>query len=69
VCDDDGKPTLDPGRFARLKVGIEKHCPGVIVQLSTGGRSGAGRARGGMLPLRPDMASLSVVSNNFPTRV
>ena len=26
-------------------------------------------ARGGMLPLRPDMASLSVGSNNFPTRV
>jgi uncharacterized protein (DUF849 family) len=41
----------------------------MIVQLSTGGRSGAGRARGGMLPLRPDMASLSVGSNNFPTRV
>ncbi|MEM6465834.1 MAG: 3-keto-5-aminohexanoate cleavage protein, partial [Pseudomonadota bacterium] len=35
----------------------------------TGGRSGAGEARGGMLPLRPDMASLSVGSNNFPTRV
>ncbi|MDE3080331.1 MAG: 3-keto-5-aminohexanoate cleavage protein, partial [Paracoccaceae bacterium] len=49
--------------------GIEKHCPGMIVQLSTGGRSGAGQARGGMLPLRPDMASLSVGSNNFPTRV
>jgi uncharacterized protein (DUF849 family) len=41
----------------------------MIVQLSTGGRSGAGKARGGMLPLRPDMASLSVGSNNFPTRV
>ena len=41
----------------------------MIVQLSTGGRSGAGQARGGMLPLRPDMASLSVGSNNFPTRV
>ncbi len=41
----------------------------MIVQLSTGGRSGAGKTRGGMLPLRPDMASLSVGSNNFPTRV
>ena len=69
VRDDDGKPTSDPERFARLKEGIEKHCPGMIVQLSTGGRSGAGKARGGMLPLRPDMASLSVGSNNFPTRV
>jgi 3-keto-5-aminohexanoate cleavage enzyme len=69
VRDDEGKPTADPERFARLKEGIEKHCHGMIVQLSTGGRSGAGQARGGMLPLRPDMASLSVGSNNFPTRV
>jgi 3-keto-5-aminohexanoate cleavage enzyme len=69
VRDDEGKPTSDPERFARLKEGIEKHCCGMIVQLSTGGRSGAGKVRGGMLPLRPDMASLSVGSNNFPTRV
>lgn len=41
----------------------------MIVQLSIGGRSGAGQARSGMLPLRPDMASLSVGSNNFPARV
>ncbi|MXQ09143.1 3-keto-5-aminohexanoate cleavage protein [Alphaproteobacteria bacterium GH1-50] len=65
----DQTPTSDPELFGRLKEGIEKHCPGMIVQLSTGGRSGAGQARGGMLPLRPDMASLSVGSNNFPTRV
>ena len=69
VRDDEGKPTSDPDRFARLMEGIRKHCPGMIVQLSTGGRSGAGKSRGGMLPLRPDMASLSVGSNNFPTRV
>jgi 3-keto-5-aminohexanoate cleavage enzyme len=69
VRDDEGKPTSDPERFGRLMEGIKNHCPGMIVQLSTGGRSGAGRARGGMLPLRPDMASLSVGSNNFPTRV
>ena len=69
VRDDEGRPTSDPERFARLKAGIEAHCPGMIVQLSTGGRSGSGKDRGGMLPLRPDMASLSVGSNNFPTRV
>ncbi|MEY8119961.1 3-keto-5-aminohexanoate cleavage protein [Falsihalocynthiibacter sp. BN13B15] len=69
VRDDEGKPTSDPERFARLKEGLERHCPGMIVQLSTGGRSGAGRDRGGMLSLSPDMASLSVGSNNFPTRV
>ena len=66
---EDGKPTSDPERFQRLKEGLEQHCPGMIVQLSTGGRSGAGRERGGMLPLKPDMASLTVGSNNFPTRV
>ncbi|MBC7737926.1 MAG: 3-keto-5-aminohexanoate cleavage protein [Candidatus Saccharibacteria bacterium] len=69
VRDDAGKPTSDPERFAALKQGIETHCPGMIVQLSTGGRSGAGRERGGMLSLRPDMASLAVGSNNFPTRI
>jgi 3-keto-5-aminohexanoate cleavage enzyme len=65
----DQTPSSDPDKFAALKEGLEKHCPGMIVQLSTGGRSGAGKERGGMLALRPDMASLSVGSNNFPTRV
>ncbi len=69
VRDDAGRPTSDPDRFARLQEGLRKHCPGLIIQFSTGGRSGAGRERGGMLSLRPDMASLTVGSNNFPTRV
>ena len=69
VRNDDQTPTADPARFAALKEGLEKHCPGMIIQLSTGGRSGAGRERGGMLSLSPDMASLSVGSNNFPLRV
>ena len=69
VRNDDQSTTSDPEKFARLKEGLEKHCPGMIIQFSTGGRSGAGEERGGMLPLRPDMASLTVGSNNFPTRV
>ena len=69
VRNDDETPSSDPEKFARLKEGLEKHCPGMILQFSTGGRSGAGKTRGGMLPLGPDMASLSVGSNNFPTRV
>ena len=69
VRNDDGTPTSDPERFARLQEGLLKHCPGMIIQFSTGGRSGAGQTRGGMLHLRPDMASLSVGSNNFPSRV
>ncbi|MEM8795180.1 MAG: 3-keto-5-aminohexanoate cleavage protein [Pseudomonadota bacterium] len=69
VRQDDGTPTSDPDRFQRLLEGLRRHCPDLIVQFSTGGRSGADRERGGMLPLRPDMASLAVGSNNFPTRV
>ena len=69
VRNDDQTTSSDPEKFARLKEGLEKHCPGMIIQFSTGGRSGAGLERGGMLPLRPDMASLTVGSNNFPTRV
>lgn len=69
VRNEDETPSSDPEKFARLKEGLEKHCPGMIIQFSTGGRSGAGETRGGMLPLSPDMASLSVGSNNFPTRV
>lgn len=69
VRNEDQTPSSDPDKFAALKEGLQKHCPGMIIQFSTGGRSGAGRDRGGMLPLKPDMASLSVGSNNFPTRV
>jgi 3-keto-5-aminohexanoate cleavage enzyme len=69
VRNDDGTPTSDPEKFARLLEGLRRHCPGMIVQFSTGGRSGAGRERGGMIPLKPDMASLSTGSCNFPTRV
>jgi uncharacterized protein (DUF849 family) len=69
VRKDDGSPTSDPERFAELVAGVRKHCPGMIIQLSTGGRSGAGRERGGMIQLKPDMCSLSTGSCNFPTRV
>jgi len=69
VRNEDETPTSDPEKFARLGEGLKKHCPGMIIQYSTGGRSGSGRERGGMLPLKPDMASLTVGSNNFPTRV
>jgi uncharacterized protein (DUF849 family) len=69
VRTEEGTPTSDPERFGRLLEGLRQHCPGMIVQLSTGGRSGAGRERGGMIPLKPDMCSLSTGSCNFPTRI
>jgi 3-oxoadipate:acetyl-CoA acetyltransferase len=65
----DQTPTSDPDKFAELIAGIKAACPEMIVQVSTGGRSGAGLERGAMLALAPDMASLTVGSNNFPTRV
>lgn len=69
VRNDDGTPTSSPERFAQVLEGIRRHCPGMIVQFSTGGRSGAGRERGAHLELKPDMASLATGSVNFPTRV
>jgi uncharacterized protein (DUF849 family) len=69
VRNDDGSPSSDPDRFAQVLEGILKHCPGMVTQVSTGGRSGSGRERGSMLSLRPDMASLATGSVNFPTRV
>ena len=69
VRNQDQTPSSDPEKFAALLEGLKEHCPGMVIQFSTGGRSGAGTERGRMLPLAPDMASLSVGSNNFPTRV
>jgi 3-keto-5-aminohexanoate cleavage enzyme len=59
----------DPERFAAVQEGVEKHCPGMIVQFSTGGRGRDPSARGSALYLKPDMASLSTGSVNFPTIV
>jgi uncharacterized protein (DUF849 family) len=67
VRNDDQTPTSDPLRFAALLAGLRKACPGLIVQLSTGGRSGKGSERGGMLHLGCDMASLTTGSCNFPS--
>jgi 3-keto-5-aminohexanoate cleavage enzyme len=69
VRKDDQTPASDPDRFAALLAGLRKACPGMIVQFSTGGRSGKGSERGGMLHLGCDMASLSTGSCNFPTIV
>jgi uncharacterized protein (DUF849 family) len=65
VRNDDGTTTSDPEKFGRFLDGIRKHCPDMIVQFSTGGRSGTGKERGGMLRLKPDMASLTTGSVNF----
>ncbi|HEY2382510.1 MAG TPA: 3-keto-5-aminohexanoate cleavage protein [Terriglobia bacterium] len=69
VRNDDQSPTSNPDKFADFQERIRKVCPGIIVQFSTGGRSGVGPERGGMLHHAPDMASLSTGSCNFPTRI
>lgn len=53
VRNEDGTPLSDPDKFARLKEGLEMHCPGMIIQFSAGGWSGAGQKRGGMLRPSP----------------
>ncbi|MET0427033.1 MAG: 3-keto-5-aminohexanoate cleavage protein [Microvirga sp.] len=69
VRNDDETASSDPDRFAQVQEGVRKHCPGMIVQFSTGGRGRDPSQRGSALSLRPDMASLSTGSVNFPTIV
>jgi 3-keto-5-aminohexanoate cleavage enzyme len=67
VRNPDESPSSDPALFAQVQEGIRRHCPGIIVQFSTGGRGRDASARGSALHLRPDMASLATGSVNFPS--
>ena len=67
VRNDDETASSDPDRFAQVQEGVRKHCPGMIIQFSTGGRGRDPSQRGSALSLKPDMASLSTGSVNFPT--
>jgi uncharacterized protein (DUF849 family) len=69
VRNPDESPSSDPALFAQVQEGVRRHCPGMIVQFSTGGRGRDPSARGNALDLRPDMASLSTGSVNFPSIV
>lgn len=69
VRNPDESPGSDPQLFARVQEGVRKHCPGMIVQFSTGGRGRDQAARGAMLHLKPDMASLATGSTNFPVGI
>ena len=69
VRNPDETPSSDPALFRDVMDGVRRHCPGMIVQFSTGGRGRDPKARGSALYLRPDMASLSTGSVNFPTIV
>ena len=69
VRNPDESPGSDPEMYGRVQEGVRKHCPGMIVQFSTGGRGRDMSQRGAMLHLKPDMASLATGSVNFPDRV
>ncbi|MEK9754601.1 MAG: 3-keto-5-aminohexanoate cleavage protein, partial [Rhodospirillaceae bacterium] len=66
VRNEDQTPSSDPDKYAAVQEGVRKHCPGMIVQFSTGGRGRDQKQRGAMLHHRPDMASLATGSVNFP---
>ena len=65
----DETPSSDPDLFAQVQEGVQKHCPDMIIQFSTGGRGRDQSARGSMLFHRPDMASLATGSTNFPVGI
>lgn len=69
VRNPDESPGSDPELYGRVQEGVRKHCPGMIVQFSTGGRGREQSKRAAMLYLKPDMASLATGSVNFPTNI
>ncbi len=69
VRNPDESPGSDPVLYGQVQEGVRKHCPGMIVQFSTGGRGRDQQARGAMLHLKPDMASLATGSVNFPNNI
>ena len=68
--DPKSKPTLDPQVFARIHSLIGERTD-LIIQISTGGRAGmdAGARSAAVRLIRPEMASLTTGSMNFPERV
>ena len=68
--DAEGRPTLDPQVFARIHQLVTEKTD-LVVQISTGGRAGMDpEARAAAVRfLRPEMASLTTGSVNFPDRV
>lgn len=65
----DESPSADPALFGQVQEGVRKHCPGMIIQFSTGGRGRSQNERASSLVLKPDMASLATGSVNFPKQI
>lgn len=66
VRDDEGQPSSDPERFAAAVEGIRHHCPGMVIEVSTGGMYRPLQERATALAVGADMASLCPGSINFP---
>src|SRR4051812_29812358 len=66
VRNPDESSSSDPELFRQVQAGIRKHCPGMIVQFSTGGRGRDQSARGSAPFLKPAMAPPSPRPRNFP---
>lgn len=68
--DAKGKPTLDPSVFCEIHERVTAKTD-LIVQISTGGRAGMNtKARSAAVrKIKPEMASLTTGSMNFPDRV
>ena len=63
---DDGTPTQDKERYRVIMEGIEKACPGIIIQPSTGGAVGMSNdERLQPTELNPEMATLDCGTLNF----
>src|ERR671935_3290230 len=48
VRNPDESPGSDPELYGKVQEGVRKHCPGMIVQFSTGGGGGGLPPRGAM---------------------
>src|SRR3546814_4411106 len=67
VRDAEENASSDPELFAQVQAGVTKHCPGMVVQFSTGGRGRDHEQRKRPLSLVPEMASFATASLNFTT--
>ena len=59
--EDDGSPSWKPERYAQIVEGVRKHCPELVICLSTSGRNFPEfDKRSAVIELEPDMCSLTL---------
>lgn len=69
VRDDEERPSSDSRLYEEVRVGIQESRPDMVVQFSTGARGRTVEERFSCLDLRPEMASFSTGSVNFPNGI